>query len=154
MDTTEIESRCESMTLEDEEVVGLDFSRNDASSSQPIERTTWSMVGRFLTNRPVKFDIMRNVLATVWRPALGLTVTEIKDNLYRFDFYHEKDLKRILDEGPWAFENYTLVCQPIRTGDVATEINLERLEIWVQVHGLPEGYATEVVLERIGNHVG
>lgn len=87
MDTSKLENRYVSITLEDEDHVCLDFVESPSPVTQSLDRASWGMVGHFLMDRPIKFDVMRNVLTAVWRPVLGLTVTNIKDNLFRFDLY-------------------------------------------------------------------
>lgn len=45
---------------------------------------SWVIVNRFLMNRAVKFYIMQNVLAFVWRLLMGVKVSEVQSNLYVF----------------------------------------------------------------------
>ncbi|KAL6494091.1 hypothetical protein OROGR_032000 [Orobanche gracilis] len=89
---------------------------------------------------------MRHVMASIWRPSRGMDVEELKENLFQFDFYHEKELLRVLDGGPWAFENNSLSAEGLIPGSI---IPLDRLDIWVQIHGLPTSYATDKTIEQI-----
>ena len=40
-------------------------------------------------------------LALVWRPVKG--VGDIKPNLFIFQFYHERDIEKVVKGGPWTF---------------------------------------------------
>lgn len=88
----------------------------------------WAAVGRFLSEKAIKFDVMRQVLASVWRPVFGIHVKELSGNLYLFQFFHEKDICRILNEGPWSFENSTLILKRLMDGDQPTKVTLDHCE--------------------------
>ena len=57
-------------------------------------------MGRFLTDRSINGLIMQNTLASVWRHVKGVCIKEIQSNLFLFQFYHELDMKRVIDNGP------------------------------------------------------
>ncbi|XP_019166949.1 PREDICTED: uncharacterized protein LOC109162719 [Ipomoea nil] len=63
-------------------------------------------------------------------------------------------MRRVIDEGPWAFENATLLCQVLNDGEDPLQVSLNSVDLWVQVSDIPLGYRTVKVLERIGNYVG
>ncbi|XP_019168383.1 PREDICTED: uncharacterized protein LOC109164085 [Ipomoea nil] len=151
MDVQEIVQSCAEITLEDEEA-GVRFEEEAGSVvAEGIAQQYWQMVGRFLTDRNVKFDVMRQVMTSVWRPLMGIQVAEVQPNLYLFTFYHDTDMAYVLENGPWAFENATLVCQPLRPGEHPTQVMLNTIDYWIQVHDLPVGYRTDKVLEKVGD---
>ncbi|XP_019158886.1 PREDICTED: uncharacterized protein LOC109155714 [Ipomoea nil] len=154
MDVQGIVQGCAEITLEEEEA-RVRFGEEDGSEiAEGMAVQYWQMVGRFLTDRTIKFDVMRQVMASVWRPLMGIQVAEIQPNLYLFTFYHDTDLAYVLDNGPWAFENATLICQPLRSGEHPTQVLLNTINFWVQAHDLPVGYRTEKVLEKVGDFLG
>lgn len=115
---------------------------------------TWVVVGRFLTSKLVKVEYMRQLMASVWRPVSGVQISEIQPNLFMFVFYHESDMRYVLDEGPWSFQNNTLVCRQVVDGVLPGNVILDSVDLWVQVHDLPLGYTSDSVLEQIGNFLG
>ncbi|VFQ84297.1 unnamed protein product [Cuscuta campestris] len=130
-----------------EEEEGLSFALEGGLQIPVDDFRTWTVVGRFLTNKPIKFDIMQQVLASVWRPAMGVRFRQGEGGLFWFYFYHEKDAKRIIEEGPWSFENNMLLCRLVEPGETIKAADLYLLELWVQVHDLPPGYTSPTVLE-------
>ncbi|KAL6494399.1 hypothetical protein OROGR_031199 [Orobanche gracilis] len=149
MDHLALASRCANLAINDAPIV-IDISDISDSLSNSdvsaVDRDTWSLVGRFLTDKPIKVEAMQRVMASVWRPTRGVDVFEIGENLFRFDFYHEKERARIMENGPWSFENNTLACQYLEPGVSPETIRLETVDMWVQIHGLPRDHATEEYL--------
>ncbi|XP_031098250.1 uncharacterized protein LOC116002287 [Ipomoea triloba] len=115
---------------------------------------TWVIIGRFLTTKLVKVEFMRQVMASVWRPVKGVQIPEVQPNLFMFVFYHESDMRYVLEEGPWSFENNTLICRQLVDGVLPGDVVLDSVDMWVQVHDLPLGYTSDLVLEQIGNFLG
>ncbi|VFQ91439.1 unnamed protein product [Cuscuta campestris] len=136
-----------------EEDIEISFEEIDAGPRVDLP-PTWIIAGCFPTSRPIKFDAMKQVLAMAWKPALGVYVTQDEEGLYLFHFYHVKDAMRIIDEGPWSFDNPTLVCKLLSLGEMVKAHDLHFVEMWVQIHNLPFGYTTPIVLETVGKAVG
>ncbi|XP_019150791.1 PREDICTED: uncharacterized protein LOC109147640 [Ipomoea nil] len=99
--------------LKEEEEVGFEPVGEDVGVVAEEEEQRWVCVGRFLTTKVVKLEYMRQVMASVWQPVWGMQVTEIQPVLFMFIFYDETDMQRVLDEGPWSFDNSTLVCRQV-----------------------------------------
>ncbi|XVF40475.1 hypothetical protein PTKIN_Ptkin01aG0116600 [Pterospermum kingtungense] len=101
-------------------------------NSQPIH-SQFCLVGRFLTDRPLNFNVLQNRMASVWRSIKGVCVKDIGGGLYLFHFFHAMDIKRVLEGGPWSFDNYMLVLYHFQFGEMSTVIPLVFLDIWVQL---------------------
>ena len=56
-------------------------------------------MGKFLTDKSVNFNAMKNRMATLWQPGRGLCIKAIGSNLFLFQFYHEIDLRRVIEGG-------------------------------------------------------
>lgn len=123
-------------------------------SATVVAQTSWSLVGRFLTDKIIKAEMMKQIMASVLCPLRGVQITEVLPNLFLFVFFHETDMQRVLDDGPWSFENSTLVCKLLRDSEHPTQVLLKSLDMWVHVHDLPLGYCTDVVLEQVGYFLG
>lgn len=92
-------------------------------------------------------------MALVWRPVIGMHVMEVTSNLYVFQFFHDKDAQRVLSDGPWAFDNQTLVCKCLEPGEQPSRILLDHVDYWVHVYDLHSGYMTATIMEQVGNYV-
>ncbi|XP_019181987.1 PREDICTED: uncharacterized protein LOC109177140 [Ipomoea nil] len=115
---------------------------------------SWAVVGRFLTAKVVKLEYMRNAMASVWQPVRGVQITEVQPGLFLFVFFHDTDVAYVLEGGPWAFENNTLVCREVQGGMNPCDVPLDTVDMWVQLHGLPIGYTSQSVLEQAGKFIG
>jgi len=141
------------MALEDEEQ-GFEPVGDEVGVMQLGGQEVWMVVGRFLTNKLVKIEFMRQVMASVWQPVKGVQISEVQPGLFLFVFYHHSDMQHVLEEGPWSFENHTLVCRQVCDGVLPANVALNSIDMWVQVHDLPLGYTSDSVLEQIGNFLG
>ncbi|XP_074326659.1 uncharacterized protein LOC141664600 [Apium graveolens] len=97
---------------------------------------------------------MQNVLASIWRPKEGVEIHDIGGMHYSFVFYHSLDVQKVLEGGPWSFEQGMLICIQVKDGDNLQEILLNEADIWVQVYDLPKGFVSESILHSIGNYIG
>lgn len=93
------------LSIEDEENGG--FIIEEAAIL--ANKESYTLVGRFLTEKNINFNAMQNVLASLWRPKEGMEVHDLGDYRYSFVFYHTMDLQKVLEGGPWSFEQNTLV---------------------------------------------
>ncbi|KAJ1440114.1 hypothetical protein SESBI_02352 [Sesbania bispinosa] len=64
-----------------------------------------SLVGRFLTEKPIHANSLPNALAGIWCNPKGFKVEDVGEKTYQFLFAEEKDADRILQGSPWIFRN-------------------------------------------------
>ncbi|XP_075511118.1 uncharacterized protein LOC142546988 [Primulina tabacum] len=147
-----MESLFANLSLSTEEEEELVFESSDIQT--PDQNSEFCLVGRFLTDRLINFNIMRNRLAEIWRPVRGMAVKEIRPNIYLFQFFHSMDLSRIMDGGPWTFDNFLLIHQKLQPGEVPTNVPLYFVNFWIQVHDLPMGFMSQSVGKQLGDFVG
>ncbi|XP_019157459.1 PREDICTED: uncharacterized protein LOC109154031 [Ipomoea nil] len=141
--------------LEEEGAVFMPGGEEDgAEGGGKGEEETWRVVGRFLTQKLIKLDFMRQVLASVWQPVRGVQVTEIQRGLFLFVFFHKTDMDYVLNGGPWAFENNALMCREVLDGVNPVDVKLDMIDMWVQLHDMPKGYTSHAILEQAGNFLG
>ncbi|XP_019186010.1 PREDICTED: uncharacterized protein LOC109180754 [Ipomoea nil] len=154
MDIQHIVDGAADITLEEEDL-GVRFEDEPTGGIDHTSvQQTWSVVGRLLTDRNFKSEMMKRVLVSAWRPLMGIEVADVHPNLFLFTFFDEADRRRVLEEGPWAYENATLICQSLVGDEHPTQVILNSVDLWVQVFDLPIGYRTEKVLEKVGDFVG
>nr|KYP48445.1 hypothetical protein KK1_029907 [Cajanus cajan] len=136
----------------DENFEGLIIKDDDDGGTSNL--VNLSHVGRFLTKRPICTHIMKIRMASIWRPGKGVSISELKPSVFLFQFYHPLDLKHVLDNGPWNFENNILIVSKIFEGDIPKDIPLNHVDVWVQVHNLPAGFMSQNIGELLGNSLG
>ncbi|WOG86659.1 hypothetical protein DCAR_0205876 [Daucus carota subsp. sativus] len=133
-DKTNLEKLYEKLTIDDEESEGVIV----AAEAGQERKESFVLVGRFLTEKNINFQAMQNVLAS----------------LYSFVFYQIMDLRKVLDGGPWSFEQNMLVYHQMLDTEDAHQVILNDIDIWVQVHDIPKGFISETVLKSIGDFIG
>lgn len=73
---------------------------------------------------------------------------------FSFTFYHVMDLKKVLEGGPWSFEQNMLVYKQVQEDDDPHAVALTESDIWVQIHDIPRGFISETILKSVGGFIG
>ncbi|XP_074346572.1 uncharacterized protein LOC141685365 [Apium graveolens] len=145
------------ISLEDEEEGGLEFlgSTGDENGMQVQGfNPELCVVGRFISEGKVEFAAMQQTMAALWKPGKGVYMKELDMNLYLFQFYHEIDVKRVMEGCPWSFNRRALVLARLKNGENPRNVDLNKMEVWIQVHDLKIGFMSEKIIQGIGNYVG
>ncbi|XP_031111263.1 nucleolin 1-like isoform X2 [Ipomoea triloba] len=141
-----------SLSLDEEEdegmVIGIDEVNEDGVEYK------YMLVGKLLTDKPIKFKVLRDTIAATWRPVMGMMMNEAEYNLFVFQFFHQVDMKRVMEDGPWCFDQSLLVLHRMQPSECPNDIPLCKAEFWVQVHKLPIGFFTENIAKAIGDYLG
>lgn len=69
-------------------------------------------------------------------------------------FYHELDIQKVIDGGPWSFEQAMLVYHQVKDGEDPTAVPLQQVDMWVQVYDIPRGFLSENILKSVGSSIG
>lgn len=132
----------------------IDVENNNGCEEVRERRVELCLIGRFLPDITIRFIPMQDRLATVWRPARGVEVREAKHGRYFFQFFHRMDMIRVLTGGSWSLDNFMLVLSPVSAGESPSDIPLNHLAFWVQIHDLPIGFMTQNVGRLLGHFIG
>lgn len=103
------------------------------------------LIGQFLTEKNINFNAMKNVLASLWSRE-GMEIHDIGGSRYPFVFYHKLDLQKVLEGGPWTFEQSLLLYCQLKEGEDPYLVRLNHMNIWVQVYDIPNGLLSERML--------
>jgi hypothetical protein len=132
---TESNLSLDGLSLSDE---GLTLNlETDYASIQILEHC---LIGRVLTDKQIRFAYFKERLGHFWKPGKKVSILQADNGRYLFQFNHRLDAAKVIDEGPWLFDNFNLVIERIAPGVVPASIPLDHLDIWVQVHQLPFGF--------------
>lgn len=136
--------------MDEDEAVTLNMPGNSA----PDMNIQLSLIGSFASDKPVCSHIMKERLTSVWRPGRGVTIKELNEGRFLFQFNHKLDLERIIKGGPWFFDNYMLLLERIKPRVPLMNIPLQHIDMWVQAFNLPVGFMTEMIGKHLGNYIG
>ncbi|XP_074351468.1 uncharacterized protein LOC141690579 [Apium graveolens] len=64
------------------------------------------------------------------------------------------DLQKVVEGGPWSFEQGMLVYKQILENEDPKEVMLNEIDIWVQIYDIPKGFVSETILQSVGNYIG
>jgi 14-3-3 protein epsilon len=142
----------EDLSLHEEEEEGFTFDIEEEGENQVDFR--WCLVGRFLTDRTFHVNSMKTTIANAWRPVKGVKIKEAKTGIFLFQFSHELDMERVLQGGPWTFDNHMLIVERVQVGMQIENIPLHHVDFWVQVHNLPVGLMALKVGKTMANYIG
>lgn len=132
----------------EEELANLNIVDDEEISVQAVEDevgTNYSMcmVGRVLTDSVVHFPSMRNMLANLWHPLGGISITDIGEKRVLFRFYNMIDLKRVIDGMPWFFNRNLIVFHKLENEEDHLQVPLFYALFSVQIHNLLMGFMSE-----------
>lgn len=120
----------------------------------PTVDTSASLVGRFLTDKPIRGHMMTTKIAEFWHPGRGVNIKEIEQNLFTFKFFHYRDMQTVLKRGPWYFDNNLLVLDALPDNTPPQTVPLLSVPFWVRIHDVPTAFMTERVGKDLGNFIG
>uniref|UniRef100_A0A2C9UYT6 DUF4283 domain-containing protein n=1 Tax=Manihot esculenta TaxID=3983 RepID=A0A2C9UYT6_MANES len=128
------------LTLDDDDTQ-LQPDDNDFVAS--IENSTFTLIGKLMTDRQINFNDLKATLSNLWRLGEGVFFKELELKLYWIQFFNHIDLQHIIDRAPWSFSNHLLV----------THL-LQLALFWIQIHNLPSGYITSLTVQLLGHFMG
>ncbi|KAL0010459.1 hypothetical protein SO802_005567 [Lithocarpus litseifolius] len=119
-----------------------------------LEEYSLSLIGKFLTTRPMNLKAAKNLLRSVWKPGSDLKIVDVGDGLLQFKFVLESQLRWVWDNGSWSFDNNILALQRWEKGLTARTVSFKSLSMWGQVWGLPFDLINEEAGLDIGRGIG
>ena len=95
--------------LTEEEQADIVIEKEWLEDTSSMEKSC--LIGKFLLNRRVNLEAMRNVLMKVWKLKHGVTVHEVGERLYLFHFKDQLEKDRVFQKQPWSFNKALMVLQ-------------------------------------------
>lgn len=140
------------ISFEEEESCGISYEAEGSIEGGIDAR--WCLVGRFLSERVIDFEKMQHSMAALWKPGRGVYIKSLEPNLFLFQFYHDVDINRVIEGSPWTYDRMQLVFERLKEGDVPRQVQLNKLDFWVQLHDIEHGFMSERVCRDVGNYIG
>lgn len=101
----------------------------------------------------VNFLVTKHRMASLWRPGRGVVVKYLGSKLILFKFYHQHDLRWVMDGGPWNLDNHLLVLYELKPGEEPLKVPLYFSTFWVQVYDLPACFFSEVDGKALADYI-
>ena len=119
-----------------------------------MEEWSLNLIGKFLGSRYYNQRAAKNLLRSVWKMGNDLKIVDVGEGLFQFKFSIESQMKWVLDNGPWSFENQLLVLRRWEKGMTPRSVKFTSVSMWVQVWGLPFDLINEDAGRDIGSGLG
>ncbi|XP_031131711.1 uncharacterized protein LOC116033096 [Ipomoea triloba] len=139
------------LSISDDNEVEVNIATED---NEDLDTKSYMLVGSLMTEKMVCFNYLKETMAQTWRHRKGMMAEEVAPNLFIFYFCHKKDRQRILDDGPWSYDQNLLVLQKIESKDSPFDADFSKTEFWVQIHKIPQRFSNPKIAEIIGAHLG
>lgn len=152
--TADLINDINNISLEDEDEGGLEIITGNADETQTGFDAKLCVVGKFLTEGRTDFQALQQTLAALWKPGMGVYIKELETNLFLFQFYHEVDVKRVMEGCPWSFNRRELLMRRLSEGENPRSVPLNTMDMWIQVYDLKVGFMTERLITEVGNNIG
>jgi hypothetical protein len=112
------------------------------------------LLGKVITERYFNKEALKTTMPKFWWVGRGITVQNIGDNLFIFQFKDEFERRHVMEGSPWLFDNYLLVLNEFDGSCLTLQIQLKHCCFWVQLHDVSLFYMTKQTGEGVGNANG
>ena len=113
------------LTLEEREAITV----RPVQRARTLEEHSLSVIGKFLTSRPFNQKVAKDLLRSVWKMGNNLKMVDIGDGLIQFKFAMESQLRWVMNNGPWSFDDQLLVLRRWEKGMTARSVSFPVLPI-------------------------
>ncbi|KAF8388400.1 hypothetical protein HHK36_027068 [Tetracentron sinense] len=114
----------------------------------------FSILGQFVTDRNLNGRVATKTIIKAWKIKMAVRVQELNNNRFLFKFGGERDVLKVLYNQPWCFDGSLLVIRRWAPEMEVTNVELQRVPFWVQLHDLPPDLLTYKIIKRIASDLG
>jgi hypothetical protein len=116
------------------------------------EVTRWLAIARVLTDIEYSsFWFFKN-MCSAWDLAQDVKTRSLESNLHTFQFQCLGDWERLREGGPWNFRGNLVLIEEYDGFTKPSEIELFFIDIWIQIHDLPVGFAP--LIKSLASKIG
>ena len=113
-----------------------------------------TLVGKIQADRIVNKGAVGNIIQRAWNPRLGVTISDLEDNIFLFKFKSEADVKRIWQGGPWTVMGNHLVLKRWHADAQVRDFDFSHSWFWVRVFGVPLKMKNKTNCQKIASVLG
>ncbi|CAN1797686.1 hypothetical protein LINPERHAP1_LOCUS21380 [Linum perenne] len=146
-----MEEHVAQLSIEDEEEELVFEGLTDVVEPETYELC---VVGLLLTDKRFNFPVFQSTMVGIWRPGRKMEIEDLGNKLILFRFNHITELRRVVDSGPWTFDQSMLIMRELKAGETPMMVELCYVDFWVRVGDLPVGLFSLTVGKALGDFVG
>lgn len=106
----------------------------------------WRLLVSTSTNPIVSTGFFFRNMSVAWDLAQDVKFRPLSDNLYILQFLCLGDWEWVMEEGPWTFKGKAMVIAPYDGFTRTSTVPLNNIDIWIQIHDLPDGFFSYIKL--------
>lgn len=144
----ELERMMAELGLKEEDLDDVVYDEKEA----PPEAARWMAVARVHIDKPYSQGWFFKNMRAAWDLAHDCKFCPLEDNLYTVQFFCLGDWERVMEEGPWNFRGNAVVLAEYDGVTKPSMVALDFLNIWIQIHDVPDKYAhlVKALAGRVG----
>lgn len=112
------------------------------------------LIGKIVTNKFLNRGAVKSLILRNWNPKGDVNISDLKDNMFLFNFADEEDFIRVVRDSPWTVLGNLLVLSEWSVLMTIDEIEWRKCQFWVQFHGIPLRGMTSTNIVKMGAQVG
>ena len=132
----ELESMMKELGLREEDLDDVIFDEQVV----PPEGPRWVALARVNTSKTYSQTWFFRNMRSAWDIAQEARFKPLEENLYMVTFYCLGDWERVMNDGPWNFRGDAVILLPYDGITKPSTVKLETINIWIQIHDVPELY--------------
>ena len=113
-----------------------------------LEEFSLSLLGKFLTMKPINIRAAKNLLRSMWKLGEDLKIIDVGEGLLQFKFSMESH------NGPWCFDDHLLALRRWEKGMPVRNVTFTKQPFWIQVWGLSFDLINEEAGSDIDRSIG
>ncbi|KAM0860045.1 hypothetical protein ACQ4PT_046797 [Festuca glaucescens] len=93
-------------------------------------------------------------MKSIWNLARDPICREAGENMFIFQMHCLADWKKVVHQGPWTFRGWGLLVEDYYGLGDPTEVVFGGMHVWAQIHGIPELYRKQEVVDDLARRIG
>ncbi|XWS69090.1 hypothetical protein CRYUN_Cryun04dG0149500 [Craigia yunnanensis] len=118
-----LENLWSKLSLTEDELIEVVEAKDWIEKAKEIGRNC--LIGRLVLNKRVNIEAMKKVLSIVWKISTGMTVKEVGEKMFIFQFGDNMEKERVLLRQPWTFNKSLLVLDTFEDQTKPEEVLLQ-----------------------------
>ncbi|PPD91907.1 hypothetical protein GOBAR_DD11139 [Gossypium barbadense] len=86
-------------------------------------------------------------------PVGGVSISDLENGRFMFQFYFGVDVDRVMKNGPWNFNPHLLILYQLKEVENPLSVQLSAVDFWILINDLPHGFMSETVAKQLGNFI-
>ncbi|XP_006469095.2 uncharacterized protein LOC102629728 [Citrus sinensis] len=107
-----------------------------------------------LRGRTIGYRTLCMRLNTMWKTTMSYSVIDLDNNYFLVRFRSASDAIDALTKGLWIIMGHYLTVQPWTPSFDVNKTEMDRVNVWIRLHGLAVHFYNQQILQKLGQLVG